>query len=283
MRWSRGGSSLRRMRCGRRISTFEAAWLVAFGLKYAGSASAKTGIRIYLTSSNLFVSMTPRQLIFQAVNRYQPRQETTAMTYLRNAWYVAAWAGEVSSERPLGRTLLGKPVVMWRDNEGRCFAHLLTPESETRTHYWFAASKAKAIGEHGRAMADSEVEFFGGRLRPRTAHPGGAATSDGLYAVLGREAHIAHHRRRSSARPAVLDALIEVKRASARRLGFELPAHPTRKAIVHDHHSLWRSHVARPSCRLDAERATTSLRACADEFSRRQHPQARVPAHQPQW
>lgn len=36
--------------------------------------------------------------------------------YLRNAWYVAAWGHEISSE-PLARLILGEPVVLWRTDD----------------------------------------------------------------------------------------------------------------------------------------------------------------------
>ena len=37
--------------------------------------------------------------------------------FLRNAWYVAAWSGEVA-DAPLARTLLGEPVVLFRVEDG---------------------------------------------------------------------------------------------------------------------------------------------------------------------
>lgn len=39
------------------------------------------------------------------------------MTFLRNAWYVAAWNEELG-EAPLARTLLGEPIVLYRDADG---------------------------------------------------------------------------------------------------------------------------------------------------------------------
>ena len=41
------------------------------------------------------------------------------MTFLRNAWYVAAWGGELAVEAPMRRVLLGEPVVLFRDEAGR--------------------------------------------------------------------------------------------------------------------------------------------------------------------
>lgn len=40
------------------------------------------------------------------------------MTYLRNCWYMAAWADQVPAEG-LARTLLDQPVFLFRDSEGR--------------------------------------------------------------------------------------------------------------------------------------------------------------------
>jgi vanillate O-demethylase monooxygenase subunit len=37
------------------------------------------------------------------------------MTFIRNAWYIAAWSHELSAEKGLGRTLLGEPVMLFRD------------------------------------------------------------------------------------------------------------------------------------------------------------------------
>jgi phenylpropionate dioxygenase-like ring-hydroxylating dioxygenase large terminal subunit len=37
--------------------------------------------------------------------------------FVRNAWYIAAWSDEVA-ERPLGRRILGEPIVVFRDAAG---------------------------------------------------------------------------------------------------------------------------------------------------------------------
>lgn len=39
------------------------------------------------------------------------------MNWLRNAWYAAAWSTEIA-DKPLGRTLLGEPVVFFRREDG---------------------------------------------------------------------------------------------------------------------------------------------------------------------
>jgi phenylpropionate dioxygenase-like ring-hydroxylating dioxygenase large terminal subunit len=38
--------------------------------------------------------------------------------FLKNAWYVAAWAHELADGAPLGRTFLDKPVVLFRKDDG---------------------------------------------------------------------------------------------------------------------------------------------------------------------
>ena len=41
--------------------------------------------------------------------------------FVRNAWYIAAWADEVA-DKPLGRRILNEPVVLFRDGQGRAAA-----------------------------------------------------------------------------------------------------------------------------------------------------------------
>ncbi len=36
------------------------------------------------------------------------------MTYVRNAWYVAAWEQDLAVDAPLPMTILGEPIVLWR-------------------------------------------------------------------------------------------------------------------------------------------------------------------------
>jgi vanillate O-demethylase monooxygenase subunit len=44
------------------------------------------------------------------------------MSFLRNAWYVAAWSEELESGALLARRLLDEPVVLYRDADGRVHA-----------------------------------------------------------------------------------------------------------------------------------------------------------------
>ncbi|MGE0629240.1 MAG: Rieske 2Fe-2S domain-containing protein [Hyphomicrobiaceae bacterium] len=38
--------------------------------------------------------------------------------FLRNAWYVAAWSEEIGKDKLLARTILGEPVVLYRQDDG---------------------------------------------------------------------------------------------------------------------------------------------------------------------
>lgn len=41
------------------------------------------------------------------------------MTFLKNAWYLAAWSGEVEKDTLLSRTILENRIVFYRDDEGK--------------------------------------------------------------------------------------------------------------------------------------------------------------------
>jgi vanillate O-demethylase monooxygenase subunit len=55
--------------------------------------------------------------------------------YVRNAWYVAAWSHELVPDKPLGLTVLGEPIVIYRTADDRIVAledrcvHRLAPLS----------------------------------------------------------------------------------------------------------------------------------------------------------
>ena len=57
------------------------------------------------------------------------------MNYVRNTWYVAAWSSDIAAEAPHGLTILGQPIVIWRDGSGAVHAledrcvHRLAPLS----------------------------------------------------------------------------------------------------------------------------------------------------------
>ena len=51
----------------------------------------------------------------------RPTMRWTSGT-LNEHWYVAALSSEVTATRPLARTLMEEPIVLWRDGEGRAVA-----------------------------------------------------------------------------------------------------------------------------------------------------------------
>ena len=44
------------------------------------------------------------------------------MTFIRNLWYVAAWTTELDAARPIGRTIIGEPIVLYRKADGAVVA-----------------------------------------------------------------------------------------------------------------------------------------------------------------
>ena len=62
------------------------------------------------------------------------------MNYLRNVWYVAAWDHEVPGDRPFSRTLLGEPVVFFRNEDGQVQALL-----DRCPHRFAPLSKGKLV------------------------------------------------------------------------------------------------------------------------------------------
>lgn len=38
--------------------------------------------------------------------------------FLKNAWYVAAWDNELPNDKPIGRTIIGEPIVLYRKENG---------------------------------------------------------------------------------------------------------------------------------------------------------------------
>ncbi len=45
-----------------------------------------------------------------------------ATSFIRNLWYVAAWSHELEGEGPIGRVMLGEPIVLWRKTDGTVIA-----------------------------------------------------------------------------------------------------------------------------------------------------------------
>jgi len=69
------------------------------------------------------------------------------MTYVRNAWYVAAWSHEISAERPAGVRILNEPIVIWRSAAGD-----LTAFEDRCIHRLAPLSLGRCEGERLRCM-----------------------------------------------------------------------------------------------------------------------------------
>jgi phenylpropionate dioxygenase-like ring-hydroxylating dioxygenase large terminal subunit len=50
------------------------------------------------------------------------KKKMVSGTYLRNAWYVAAWSDDLADGQLLARTILKKPVVLYRKSDGNVAA-----------------------------------------------------------------------------------------------------------------------------------------------------------------
>ena len=44
------------------------------------------------------------------------------MTFVKNFWYVAAWSHEITRDKPIGRTIIGEPVALYRNTHGSVVA-----------------------------------------------------------------------------------------------------------------------------------------------------------------
>lgn len=69
------------------------------------------------------------------------------MTYVRNAWYVAAWSCDLEVAKPFAISILGEPVVVWRSAGGK-----LTALADRCVHRLAPLSLGRCEGEHLRCM-----------------------------------------------------------------------------------------------------------------------------------
>jgi len=88
----------------------------------------------------------------------EQRHGYTAGT-LVDRWLDMRWEAPCNLELQVGHALVGGPDPR-AESAGMCFAHLLTPESQKSTHYWFGVSRPKSVGKQGRAMVEAEIEFL---------------------------------------------------------------------------------------------------------------------------
>ena len=60
----------------------------------------------------------------QARSAVQPvcKQDIVTSSFLQNIWYVAGWASEFLVEGPIARTIIDKPLVLYRTTTGSLVA-----------------------------------------------------------------------------------------------------------------------------------------------------------------
>src|SRR3954451_22359044 len=97
------------------------------------------------------------------------RRPMSATTFIYNAWYVAGWDREVTTE-PRARTLLNQPVVLYRTQDGKPVAL-----EDRCCHRHFPLSLGKCVGDaiqcgyHGLRFdpAGNCIEIPGQSMIPR--------------------------------------------------------------------------------------------------------------------
>ena len=108
------------------------------------------------------------------------------MTYVRNAWYVAAFAHDVLAQRPSGVRVLNEPIVLWRNTAGE-----LTALEDRCIHRLAPLSLGRCEGERLRCMYHGWLYDRGGRV---VEIPGQSRLSSNLgvrsYPVLQRHSWI---------------------------------------------------------------------------------------------
>jgi vanillate O-demethylase monooxygenase subunit len=81
------------------------------------------------------------------------------MTYVRNAWYVAAWAHECAPEHLLGVRVLNEPIVIWRNAAGELAAF-----EDRCVHRLASLSLGRCEGDKLRCMYDGLLYDRAGRV-----------------------------------------------------------------------------------------------------------------------
>lgn len=96
------------------------------------------------------------------------------MPFIKNLWYVAAWSHELDTTSPIGRMLIGEPIVLYRKTDGTVVAL-----EDRCPHRHAPLSLGRIEGDGIRCM------YHGLTLGPDgvcTGIPGGAAVPPGIAA-----------------------------------------------------------------------------------------------------
>ncbi len=81
------------------------------------------------------------------------------MSYVRNTWYVAGWSQDFTPERPVGTTLLGEPIVIWRNAD-----NVLTALADRCVHRLAPLSLGRCEGAKLRCMYHGLLYDRGGAV-----------------------------------------------------------------------------------------------------------------------
>jgi vanillate O-demethylase monooxygenase subunit len=95
----------------------------------------------------------------------RPRQELINGAYVRNAWYVAAWADDIGDGQLVARTIMDEPIVLYRKADGAVAA------IEDRCAHRFAPlSMGKIVGGDRIQCPYHGLEFDGTGACVRNPH-----------------------------------------------------------------------------------------------------------------
>ena len=72
------------------------------------------------------------------------RQDLISGSFVRNAWYVAAWADDLGDGQLVGRTIMDEPVVLYRKADGRSRRSRTAARIVSRRCTWARSSAATA-------------------------------------------------------------------------------------------------------------------------------------------
>jgi phenylpropionate dioxygenase-like ring-hydroxylating dioxygenase large terminal subunit len=84
----------------------------------------------------------------------ESKKKLASGTYLRNAWYVAAWSDDLGDEGVLGRTIMHEPVVLYRQANGDVAAL-----ADRCPHRFAPLSMGKVLGGNRIQCAYHGLEF----------------------------------------------------------------------------------------------------------------------------
>jgi nitrite reductase/ring-hydroxylating ferredoxin subunit len=93
------------------------------------------------------------------------------MPFVENMWYVAAWSHELNREKPIGRTIIGEPIVLYRRGDGCAIAF-----EDRCAHRHAPLSRGRIEGDNLRCMYHGLLYASDGQCR---SIPGGAAVAPG--------------------------------------------------------------------------------------------------------